>query len=179
MPKKSKRNWKHIHKIKVHHNRWLMWAISAAIIVAAALIAYIQVSNIYFESNIFGQPVTGSWTNFTNRVYGYSLKYPKNWAIEAETASSMSFESVSDPNESVSVTIYPGANEKDLRAALFTTKETATEVAGLKAVKVSRNKNQAESVVMFKAGAELYVIRGQSSSFDKIVESFRFQQKIE
>jgi len=178
--KKEKRNWKHIHKVRVHENRWLLWAVASTIIAASALIAYIQVSNVHFETQVgFNDPIVNSWTSFSNRVYGYTLRYPKSWAIEADSASGMSFVSPVDANEYFSVTVYPVSAERDVRTTLSSIDEEATVVAGMGAERLTLRNNRAENVILLKVDDDLFVLRGKSAAFDKIVESFKLQQKLE
>jgi hypothetical protein len=159
---KAKRNWKHIHKIRVHHNRWLWWTVALSILMAVALVGYIKVSNIYFDTQ-FGhqQEVMKNWNTFTNKSYGYIVKYPKNWAIEAESQTSLNFVNPADAGEYFSVTVYPITEEKVVREEL------------------SNRDDDEEEVTLVKEDGTLYVLRGKSDLFDRIVESFRFQQKLE
>lgn len=183
MPKakeKTKVNWRQLHKIKVHHNRWLIWAIAAAVFACAALVGYIKVTGITFDSQMFfGQTTSSNWATFRHNSIGYSLKYPRTWGVEADDESTLSFVNPADPNEYFSVSVYPISAEKTVKNSLFNTKQQEVVVSGHEGLMISQDKSQAENVIMVKDDNDLYVLRGRGAYFNRIVDSFRWTQKIE
>ncbi|MBX4187753.1 MAG: hypothetical protein KW793_01295 [Candidatus Doudnabacteria bacterium] len=176
---KRKTNWSEIHKIKIHDNRMLAWAIALAILACASLIGYIQVSQVHFENQMAEYiNSTTTWHTFTHKA-GFSFKYPRNWGIESEGASSISFVSPTNADEYFSVTIYPASDEKTVAASLFQTKQATVKVGGINAVKISQERTQAESVVMVKDSGNLIILRGKGVYFDRIVDTFKFSEKLE
>lgn len=179
MPK-EKTNWKHIHKIKVHDNRWLAWTIAIAVLICASLVAYIQVTDINFTTQMsFSSGPNANWMTFNHRAQGYSIKYPKNWGLEADSDFGMSFVNLQDSNEYFSISTYPANQEKQIRESLFTTNELPVKVSGLSGTKISQSRNQAESVAMVKDRDTLFVFRGKSRNFDRILATFKFNQRLE
>ena len=182
MPKaKEKRNWKHIHKIRIHDNRWLMWTISLSILICATVIAYIQVSGINFEIQMgYDRTPPSGYSVFSNNSEGYNLKYPKKWSVESEGDSRMSFVDDIDPNQYFSVITYPAVEERQVRTALAASgKEQGVLIAGLPASLYVQNIDTTEKVALIKEDNTVYVLRGKGNSFDWIVNSFRLNQEIE
>jgi len=172
--------WMRMHKIQVHSNRWLAWTITFAVLTCATLVAYIQVSGIHFETQMrFDSSVTQYWGTFTNRFDGYSVKYPRSWGVESEGASSISFVSTHSANEYFGVTSYPLSDEKQIRASIFSTSEDTVKVSGVTGIKLSQSRNQPENVVLVKDSTRLYVIRGKGDIFDRILSTFKFEEKLE
>lgn len=181
MPKvKQKTSWRHVHKIKVHENRWLAWAISLALLACAALVAYIQVTNINFETQMADSAYTASSSSlFTNKSEGYTIRYPKNWSLETDGENSISFVNSSNYNEYFNITVYDSSEERTVRQSLFQTEEEDVSINGLSGVKISQGRNQPESVVMIENDDRLYVFRGRGDIFERIIRTFKFQQKLE
>jgi hypothetical protein len=177
---KKKTSWKHPHKVVVHENRWLAWTISLAIVACAALIGHIQISEIYFESQMAqAAAVTSNWVTFNHSVEGYSIKHPRSWGVESDGPSSISFVNLKDVSEYVSVTAYKASEEKQVRATLFTTREEDIIVSGTEAVRITHDQRQPEDVIMVKKDDRLFVLRGKGENFDRISKTFRFHQKLE
>jgi hypothetical protein len=181
MPKaKAKRNWKHIHKIRIHDNRWLAWTIALAVLMCASLVAYIQVTGIQFETSMhFSSDANTGWATFTNRSGGYTVKYPKNWGLEADGDRSMSFVDTTQADSYFSVAVHSASDERAIRSSLFPTSEKQIKVAGMDAVKITQNRNLGETVALLRDGETLYVMRGMGDNFDRMLATFRLNQKIE
>lgn len=178
MPK-AKTNWKQVHKIQVHHNRWLAWTIAIAVLVCASLVAYIQVTDIHFSTQMsFSSGPNSNWSTFNHRVQNYSVKYPKGWGLEAED-SGMSFVNPRNPNEYFLITAYPATEESNIRRSLFTGNEQLVNVNGLKVSKVNQSRQQEESVAMVQDGDVLFVMRGTGENFDRILATFKLNQRFE
>ena len=178
---KEKRNWKHIHKIRVHDNRWLVWTIAICVLVCSTLVAYIQVTGIDFDTQMgYAPESTMTWSSFNNSSDGYSFKYPRSWGVESEGPATMSFVNPANPNEYFSVITYPVEQERQVRSSLVATgTEQPVMVAGLSGTRFVQNTDKTENVVLVNEGENVYVLRGKGGTFEKIIESFRFKQKIE
>lgn len=180
MATKQKRNWKEVHKIKVHDNRWLVWTIALAVLLCATVVAYIQVTDINFQTQ-FGptSDANTSWGSFEDPGRQYTLKHPKSWAVESEAPDSYTFVNSDDVDEYFNVTVYP-ANQEDLvREALIASRERSVQVGGLPAILISTDYSKTEKAVLLTQDRKLYVLRGTGSLFNRIVSSFRLAQTIE
>lgn len=175
---KRKTKWRHPHKIKIHDNRWLVWTIAIAVLVCSALIAQIQISEIYFQNQMAETTGTRTWASF-NHPSGFSFKYPKNWGLESEAGNTISFVSPTDVNEYFKVSLYPESEERAVKESLFRTEERQVRVGGLNATMISQGTEQPEEIILVKESDRLLVLRGKGSMFSKIVETFKFTQKIE
>jgi hypothetical protein len=90
-----------LHKIKIHPNRWLAWTIAYAVIVAIALIGYITVSEVNFESQIAENEYHPRHF-YQNTRLGFSANFPADWAIESDVNLNMvSFVPANGPDLSV------------------------------------------------------------------------------
>jgi hypothetical protein len=181
MPK-EKTNWKQIHKIKVHDNRWLAWTIAIAVLVCASLVAYIQVTDINFSTQMsFSSGPNSNWLTFNHRAQGYSVKYPRNWGLETDTDNDfgMSFVNPQDSNEYFSVSTYLASDEDEIRRSLFTSNELPVKISGVNGTKISQSRNQPESVAMVLHGDMLFLLRGKGGNFDRILATFKFNHQLE
>lgn len=179
MPK-EKTNWKHIHKVRIHENRWLAWTIAIAVLLCAALVAYIQVTDIHFETQMsFSSGPNANWSTFNHRSAGYNLKYPKTWGLETESESSLSFINAQNPNEYFSVSTYPTSEERQIRTSLIISNELPVKIGGLSGTMVSQGRNQSESIALVRERDTLFVLRGTGSNFNRILATFRFNQRLE
>ena len=176
---KEKTNWKHIYKVRVHDNRWLAWTIAICVLVSAALIGYIQVSDVYFESEMRFSTFNSNSANFIHKTEGYSLKYPRSWALESGEGSTISFVNTSDPNQYFSVSVYPSSDEKAVRSTFLATREQEVNINGHPAILVTQGRVPGEEIIMLKDSGKLYVLFGKGPFFDNMAESFKFQEKIE
>jgi hypothetical protein len=173
---KKKYKLHQLHKIKVHHNRWLAWSIAYVIIVAIALIGYIKVSDINFQSFMSADNSFSPARMFTSKKLGFSIKYPNEWAIEENTDSSVNFAPNDSEDEGVTVSVSALSAEKALRKTLKIKNETTIMVGGSPAQQISNDlgSNHIETVVLAKHSNHLYVIRGTNSLVSKLLLTFNF-----
>ncbi len=164
-----------LHKIKVHPNRWLIWSIAYAVIVAIAMWGYINVSDINFDQQFNAENSYQSSHAYNDNNLGFGLKYPAGWSIEAG-GSSVSFVPSDSAEEGVTVTRMALGAEKSIRSASKIIREKTITVDGITAVKYTDNLGNGalESVVLIKYSGNLYVIRGSSKLVDQILLTFRF-----
>lgn len=111
MPKqtKTKSRSRNILLKRIHSNRWLIWAISIAVIVAGSLVAYISISNINDSAqqaflNLQPRP------NYSNQQLGFVVDYPKGWLIDSSSDQSVTFDNPKNDGESISITEAPIAS---------------------------------------------------------------------
>jgi hypothetical protein len=180
MATKQKRNWRQPHKIKVHDNRWLVWTVAIAILLCSTVVAYIQVSDINFQTQLWlTGDATTNWVSFEDPNRQYNFKHPKSWAVEAESQDSYTFVNTEDVTEYFNVTVYP-KNQADLvREALVTSRERSVNVGGIPAVLITTDYSSTEKAVLLSQDDSLFVLRGTGSVFNRIVSSFRLTQTIE
>lgn len=169
------RHVKRLHKIKVHKNRWLVWAFFAALAAGVALVGYIKVSDVDFENQVFNYSDTKLWRTYSDGRLGFSLKYPMNWGIEA-MGEGIEFSDTSNPQNNVTVFVYDASAERSIRQSLNIEKEEKIRIDSVEGRRIENaiTSKVMEDVVLIKSGDRLYVIRGSGNMFDKVVTSFNF-----
>lgn len=166
MPKK-----KHaFHKTKIHHNRWLAWAIAISIIVGTALVGFIKVSSQNFETEIVPSAVF-NWRLFAHPTYGFSLNLPHNWQASEDKSAVASFASAADEREKLAVKIFELDTESQIRTNFRTWKQTEIMLDSVAALRFA---NGSEKIIMAKHNGEIYVLRGTGLQFDKVASTFKF-----
>src|SRR3989344_3876945 len=89
---KNKYQLSQLHKVKVHYNRWLIWAIAYLCFIFVALLGYIQVSSVSLEAEeLTAESSFQPWRSYKNEALGFSLRYPTDWSIEAASETSVDF----------------------------------------------------------------------------------------
>ncbi len=173
----AKRKLHHLHKIKVHHNRWLIWAISYAVIVAIALVGYVKISDLNLETE--SQSVFEAWHSYKDPKLGFGLRYPANWSMEADSATSINFLPSELSDSGVSVSVVPSSLETSIRRSLKIVKESPVTLDNITATKITNDLGNAhsETVILGKNDNQLYVIRGSENQVRKIIETFYFLTK--
>jgi hypothetical protein len=171
----AKTKLRHLHKIKVHHNRWLVWAIAYAVIVAIAVFGYIEVSDITFENQIVDREFV-NLRNYTDNRLGFTVRYPASWGIEASSESSVIFLPIQIEDEGVQVSVRPLSVESDLREALDIVSESRSEVDGITATEItySVGSTALETTVLVRHNDQLYSITGSKKLVNKFLTTFRF-----
>jgi len=167
-----------MHKIEIHPNRWLVWAVAYMVFVAIALVGYISISNINFDTDVLvAENKYQPWRNYSNRELGFSLRYPGEWSIEAQSHTSVDFVP-SDPfRPEVNLTVYSESEERDIRRALNIVSEKESELGGEPAVEIVNRitaGTAVETVLITSHNKKLYVFRGQSSSVRYFAQAFSF-----
>ncbi|OGE87756.1 MAG: hypothetical protein A3J07_03525 [Candidatus Doudnabacteria bacterium RIFCSPLOWO2_02_FULL_49_13] len=159
-----------LHKIKVHHNRWLIWAIAYVLFVAIALIGYIKVSDEAQSSQVAEQTFV-SWHTYENPKLGFSLRYPASWAVEADEVSAIF---APESGQGIEVSVYKPNAERTIRKPLNVISESPVMVDGVKATGIVNDLGggRVEGVVLAKTDRHIYVIRGSKSDINKILLTF-------
>ncbi len=174
---KNKYKLSQLHKVKVHHNRWLAWAIAYLLFVAVALVGYIKVSDVNFDTEqIEAESKFNPWHTYSNQALGFSLRYPGDWSIEAESDSSLNFVPDDLSKQGVNVSVYSTSAEKSVRKALTIASEKEVKVDGTTGVEITNQleNNTSESVVLATHNKKLYVIRGSRSAVLQFLQTFNF-----
>lgn len=168
-----------LHKIKVHKNRWLAWAIAYAVIIAIVLIGYIKVSDINFETQNTDIIQSQALHNFRDQQLGFLVKYPGDWSIEANNNSSVTFVPVNSLDAGVSVSVMKSTDEKVFRKTLKISSETSVMLDGNPASRIV-NKLVAgsnETVILCVYKNQLYILRWTDSLVQKLATNFQFISK--
>lgn len=160
-----------LHKIKVHHNRWLIWAIAYVLFVTIALVGYIKITD-EAVTEIQAEQVFRSWGEvYQNQKLGFSLRYPVNWEA---TADEVSVVVAPESGDGVEVSVYRPTAERTIRRPLEILDEQPLTLNGFDAVQITNDlgNGKVESVVLVKTSAHIYVIRGEKSNVNKILLTF-------
>lgn len=162
-----------LHKIKIHHNRWLIWAIIYVVFVAVAMVGYIAVSD-EAVTEYQAEQVFNSWRTYDNSNLGFSLHYPTAWAIESTDAASVT---IAPQNASgIEVISYKSTAEKVIRKSLTIVAEQPVIVDGIDGIQLINDlgDNNFEAVVLVKNQGHIYVIRGAEPDVSKVLLTFKF-----
>ncbi len=172
----AKKQTFNLHKIKLHPNRWMLWAIAYTLIIAVGMIGYIKVSDVDFEVQAIAQQGFQPWHNYKDTRLGFTLRYPADWTIEAENSSTINFSPANTADEGVSISVIKPTDEKTLRKTLDILSEQRIKLDGNKAVKIINNlgAKHTETFVMSLKNQHLYVLRGSESEIQKLLLTFHF-----
>ncbi len=162
-----------LHKIKVHHNRWLIWAIAYVLFVAIAMVGYIKISDESVTSYQADQ-VFASWRTYQNSSLGFSVHYPATWAIESTDPATVTIGPQSSTG--IEISLYKTTAEKTIRKPLDIVAERPITIDGVAGKQITNDlgNNNFETVVLVKNQGHIYVIRGSESDVNKILLTFNF-----
>ena len=167
-----------LHKIKIHKNRWLIWALAYAVIVTIAVVGYIKVSDINFVNQDILNKVLITSRSYTDHRLGFGVRYPSDLGIESSNPSTVIFWSTDSKPEGVSVTVSvnPTSAEKAIRKSLKIVSETRTTVDGISAALITSTiaPGATESVVLVRANNQLYEIAGNPPLVQRFLVTFHF-----
>ncbi|MBX4191432.1 MAG: hypothetical protein KW804_01380 [Candidatus Doudnabacteria bacterium] len=165
------------HKIKIHNNRYLIWAIAYLLFVSIALLGYLKVVNLGLENEGPDSAFTPSHS-YTDARMGFAIRYPANWSIEA-SSNTVSFLPSETADEGVTISITTPANEPAVRKALQIASESNVLINNTSASKLVNDLGQGhtETVVIIPHAQKLYVIRGSNNLVEKILQTFYFVKK--
>jgi hypothetical protein len=173
----AKTKAKKFHKIKIHPNRYLIWAIAYLLFVSIAMLGYLKIVNLGLE-NEGSESVFEPMHSYSDARLGFALRYPADWSIEA-SSSSISFLPSKTSDEGVTVSITAPSAEVAIRNELEISKETNIMVKENSASKIVNNlgSGHTETVVIIPHNQKLYVVRGSTSLVERIMETFYFLKK--
>ncbi len=169
----AKRKLHHLHKIKIHHNRWLIWAISYTLIVTIALVAYVKISELWLDSE--AENVYAPQHSYTDQRLGFALRYPADWSIEA-ASTSVIFMPTEGDDDGVTVSAVVGGSDIAVRKSLKISAETTVSVGGVTGIKIANDlgMDHTETVILAHHNGKLYIIRGSEVLVQKILPTFHF-----
>jgi hypothetical protein len=173
---------KHIKKVRKKIKSWekhrnITWTVAIAFFVTFAILGYINVTNENFDREVVGSNSEfGAWKNYTNKTFGFSLRYPNDWVLESPASNIIIFESSDSTFEQVTVSVLGAGDEEAIREALNIVSEDRVpihEIDGPRIVNLLSNGNL-ETVVLARPDFRLFVIRGTSRVIDDIVSTLKF-----
>ena len=162
---KRKRN---LHKIVIHPNRYLIWALVFTFIVAFGLVAYISIGNINQDSELGLNQDLRFWHSYKDEFM--TFRYPAEW--------------LADPGPG-----YIGFGSKDTDVFIiysYTSSDPAYEnylklsgvkqitIGGKSGIEVADYTKDRQRIAFVKDGNRLYEFRGTTGLFDKILRTVHF-----
>lgn len=174
---KNKYQLSQIHKIKIHHNRWLIWAIAYLFFIFVALLGFIQVSTINVQTEeLAAENSFEPWHLYKNNELKFSLRYPQDWSIEPASQTSVDFVPTELARPGVNVSVYGAEDERKLRSVLNIKSEKEMAVAGIKAAEIINeiDGDGTETLVLVENEGRLYSLRGTAGSVRAFVQTFNF-----
>ncbi len=171
----AKTKAKKFHKIKIHHNRWLIWAIAYMLFVTIALVGYLKVSDIIFDAESAQNQFEPSHS-YNDQRLGFSLRYPANWAIEADTES-VTFSPNDLTEYGVTVTQTVPSAERAIRKTLSVLNESSVQVDSVMGSRLTNflGNGASEVVVIAQHKQKLYVIRGPEFFVEKMLLTLKLK----
>jgi hypothetical protein len=164
------------HKVKIHHNRWLIWCVALSFILLMGLFSYIEISNYSFMRNSTEgyYYLKKQGQSFKDSYNGFSVKHPRSWGIEAESRNSIAFIDPTNYGESITVSVYSVSDEASIIKSMGL-KDGREIVLGSASGKLYlRNSNNIpEKAVLIKSDKRLFVIRGNSKYFEGFLRTFQ------
>lgn len=162
----------HLHKIKIHNNRWLIWAIAYIAFVAIAMLGYLKLANLELETSDSNFTPMHS---YTDQRLGFGLRYPADWSIEA-ASSSIAFLPSEISSDGVTVSVAIPGSESSIRSKLNVKKEVPVSFNSITATKIKNDlgNGHSETVVLAPYNKKLYVIRGSEQLVDNLLQTFYF-----
>jgi hypothetical protein len=165
-----------LHKVKIHRNRWLIWSIAYAVVVAIAVIGYIKVSDVGFQAQVPAANTFVPSHTYNDQRLGFGLRYPANWSIEAGSSTAITFTPTDSAEEGVTIRVLDPGDEADLRDSLQIISESVVTVDGQKGKELVNDLgNRArETLILVDHAGKLYVISGSNDLVEQALVTFRF-----
>jgi len=166
------------HKIRIHDNRWFLWAIAYLLIVALAMVGYLTVSTLNFDTNNTSITDLRLLHSYNDQRLGFGLRYPVDWSIEAGEFS-ISFLPNAIADEGVTVAQLPLTGEKILRKTLKIVNEEYATLGTEPATRIINDLGLGRQEVLIIAHhlSKLYVMRGSDGFVNKLSSTFHFLTK--
>ncbi len=177
--KHIRKHFKRLHKVRVHENRWLMWAISLSIIMFIGLIGYINISSYKFDTDMADPAyLSRHGSVYKDAQRGFLLNHPRSWGVEAEAPNIINFIDPYNFGKSITVGLYAPADEAALRKSFVVEKETKVTLSGVDTVQLQVVAGiEKKKVILVEHLGTLYMISGNSEWFGGIVRTFVFLEK--
>jgi hypothetical protein len=157
---------------QIHPNRYLIWACAIALIVAAGLVSYIYIGNIYADIDTATQTDISFW--HTYRDANVTLRYPGEWLVDVGP----NYVGFGPKNDDRFIFYtYTPANDPayDSYAKLSTTEKVT--VSGIQGIRIPSEKKSHQRIVFVKTTKHLYEFRGTGSQFDQIIQTVTLLKK--
>ncbi len=174
--KRIKKHIRQLHKIKIHHNRWFIWAIVVSFVVMVSLLSYIKVSSLLFDEYLSYPAILDDYgINYRDNRLGFAMRHPNNWGIESTEENIVEFSDSKNLDEIISVAVYEAGDEAAVRGTLSVKSEKSIMVNGNSAreLTVKTAAGGMETVVLLNKNGSLYVIRGASPFFGSVLSTFK------
>jgi hypothetical protein len=163
---------KGFHRIIIHPNRYLIWALAIMLIVAAALVSYIYITNINFDRDLSSGTDLKYW--HTYKDVDMTLRYPADWLIDAGTG----YIGFGTSNSDVFLVYsYSPPNDPAYDSYSKLANVQKITVDGLAGIRVPDQKNPNQRIVFVKTSKKLYEFRGSTGLFDQILNTVHFLKK--
>lgn len=159
------------HKIVIHPNRYLIWACAVALIVAAALVAYIYIGNIVADTQLANGTQTDYWHTYKDA--NFSMRYPADWLIDPGS----NYVGFGDKTQDVFI-VYKYTPPNDAAYDSYAKLPTSAHISvdGYLGIRVQDNHNN-ERIAFVKTPKILYEFRGTTLEFDRILKTVKFATK--
>jgi hypothetical protein len=161
-----------LHKIKIHHNRWLIWAIAYLLFVGIAMLGYLKIANLDLENSENNYIPMHS---YSDARLGFAMRYPADWSIEASNTS-IAFLPAGSSDAGVTVSVLNTTAESSLRKSLQIKKESKITLDNRQSTKIINDLGQGhtETVILTNYNNKLYVFRGSDDLVSKLGLTFYF-----
>jgi hypothetical protein len=165
-----------LHKIKIHKNRWLIWALAYVLFVGIAMTGYLKVSDINFDTSLSADSTLQAQHSYTDARLGFGVRYPADWSIQADSAQSITFFPSDNASDGITVSVADPASEKSIRKALNIWSEDLVNIGTTPAAKIINNlgKGHYETVILAPYNHKLYVLRGNENLVGRMLLTFHF-----
>lgn len=159
------------HKIVIHPNRYLVWAVAVMLIVAASLTSYIYISSLGFD-DLLNQPDVNYW--HTYKTSEFSMRYPADWLID----SGIDYVGFGDKqSDKFLVYTYNPPNDPAYEAYAKLPSARHINIDGVLGIRVTDPNSTGSRIAFVKTSDTLYEFRGQTKYFDNIMDTVRFLKK--
>ncbi len=159
------------HKIVIHPNRFLVWAVVIALLVTGMLVSYIYIGNLKVDSELAVNTDVHYW--HTYRDANVTFRYPAEWLIDPGTG----YVGFGPKNQdSFLIFSYPAANDPAYTNYLKSANVRQITIDGKPAIRVIDNSSgkNFQRIAFVKNGKRLYELRGTTDLFDQILRTIHF-----
>ncbi len=165
----------HILLTRIHHNRWLIWAITAIVLVLGTLFFYIKIANL----NDSAQQVfinSQQRRQYSNQTLGFGVDYSAGWVVDSSSNQSVTFDNPANDGESISISTASLAAaaqlEKTPSAKVASTYTLRGNQVTILTVADPEGGNSME-IGIINTSKKAFVVTGSSSQFNSFVNGIR------
>ena len=164
-----------LHKITIHHNRWLIWTIVLTVLSMSYLIFYISSSQTAIDHDMLDYTDVNQTVVYKNQAMGFSVRHPAYWGIESQTTNVIEFVDPQNNGNGVEVSVYQPSDEANVRSALVIVDEKIAMVDGIPGRELTVETAAGESnVYLVYYNHRLYVIKSELPRSNMILSTFNF-----